>query len=218
MDNLFLESLKYILLGTGITIAVTMIALPFGFFLGLLLSVARVYGGTLFSHFINFYSMLMRGIPPIVLLFLIFFVIAGSINISPFLAGSLALGIITSAYQLEIFRGAILSVGSGQMIAARSIGMTRTQAIRHIIMPQALRIAIPSWSNEAATVVKDSSLVYAIGVPEILRRAQFVSARTYQPFLAFSIAALIYFFLTFITNRILDLIERRTKIPSETGA
>jgi polar amino acid transport system permease protein len=100
------------------------------------------------------------------------------------------------------------------MVAARSIGMSRIKAIRHIILPQAIRIAIPPWSNEAATVVKDSSLVYALGVAEILRRAQFVSARTYEPLLAFSIAALIYFVLTFVTNRILDEVERRIEIPT----
>ena len=124
------------------------------------------------------------------------------------------MGIISSGYQLEVFRGAIQSVGSGQMVAARSIGMSRIKAIRHIILPQAIRIAIPPWSNEAATVVKDSSLVYALGVAEILRRAQFVSARTYEPLLAFSIAALIYFVLTFVTSRILDKVERRIEIPT----
>lgn len=211
--EIFLQSLKYILLGTGITISVTLIALPFGFLLGLLLALIRVYSSRALSGFAATYGTLMRAVPPVVLLFLIYFIIAGSVNISPFFAGSLALGIISSAYQLEIFRGALQSVGSGQMMAARSIGMSRGQAIRYIVLPQALRVAIPSWSNEAATVVKDSSLVYAIGVPEILRRAQFISARTYQPFLAFSIAALIYFGLTFLTNRFLDGLEARVRIP-----
>ncbi len=211
---MFLQSLEYILLGAGVTVAVTLIALPFGLLLGLSLALLRVYGGRVASRAVAFYSTTMRGVPPIVLLFIIYFIIAGSINISPFFAGSMALGIISSAYQLEIFRGAIQAVGAGQMMAARSIGMSRLQAIRHIIIPQALRLAIPSWSNEAATVVKDSSLVYAIGVPEILRRAQFISARTYRPFLAFSIAALIYFALTFLTNRLLDLVEARTRVPS----
>jgi polar amino acid transport system permease protein len=210
----FLQSVTYILLGTGITVAVTLIALPFGFVVGLLLALLRVYGGNFLSKLLIFYSTTMRGIPPVALLFIIYFIIAGSINISPFLAGSLALGIISSAYQMEIIRGSLQAVSSGQMMAARSIGMSRVKAIRYIIIPQALRLAIPSWSNEAATVVKDSSLVYAIGVPEILRRAQFVSARTYQPFLAFSIAALIYFGLTFLTNRVLDVIEARTRIPT----
>lgn len=178
------------------------------------MAVARVYGGAFVSSFAGVYSTVMRAVPPIVMLFIIFFVLAGSINISPFLAGSLALGIISSGYQLEIFRGAIQSVGESQMMAARSIGMSRGKSIRHIILPQAIRIAIPPWSNEAATVVKDSSLVYALGVAEILRRAQFVSARTYEPFIAFSVAALIYFGLTFVTNRILDRVEQRVRIPT----
>jgi polar amino acid transport system permease protein len=87
-------------------------------------------------------------------------------------------------------------------------------AIRYIIIPQALRVAIPPWSNEAASLVKDSSLVFVLGVPEILRRAQYVSARTYQPFLAFGIAAGIYFLLTFTTNRVLDVLEMRLRIPT----
>ncbi|NMC53842.1 MAG: amino acid ABC transporter permease [Chloroflexi bacterium] len=208
-----LEIMGYILQGTFITIAVSVIALPMGLILGMLLALARVYGGKFISSFAAVYSTVMRAVPPIVLLFILYFIIAGSINISPFWAGSIALGIISSSYQLEIMRGAIQSVGSGQMMAARALGMSRMTAIRHIIVPQALRLAIPPWSNEVALVLKDSSLVYAIGVPEILRRAQFVSARTYQPFLAFSAAALIYFLLTFLSNRLLDKVEERTRIP-----
>ncbi|KPL80820.1 polar amino acid ABC transporter permease [Ornatilinea apprima] len=208
-----LEIMGYILQGTFITIAVSVVALPMGLLLGMLLALARVYGGKILSSFAAVYSTVMRAVPPIVLLFILYFIIAGSINISPFWAGSIALGIISSSYQLEIMRGAIQSVGSGQMMAARALGMSRVTAIRHIIIPQALRLAIPPWSNEVALVLKDSSLVYAIGVPEILRRAQFVSARTYQPFLAFSVAALIYFLLTFLSNRLLDKVEEKTRIP-----
>jgi polar amino acid transport system permease protein len=208
-----LEIMGYILGGTFITIAVTLVALPMGLILGMLMALVRVYGGKFFSGFAAVYSTVMRAVPPIVLLFILYFILAGSINISPFWAGSIALGIISSSYQLEILRGAIQCVGSGQMMAARALGMSRITAIRHIIIPQALRHAIPPWSNEASIVLKDSSLVYAIGVPEILRRAQFVSARTYQPFLAFTAAALIYFLLTFLSNRVLDKVEEKTRIP-----
>jgi polar amino acid transport system permease protein len=211
---MILDSVKFILLGTGITLAVTAIALPLGFVVGLPLALLRVYGGSVISRLVTLYSTVMRGVPPIVLLFLLFFVIAGSINLSPFLAGSFALGIISSGYQLEIFRGGIQSVGSDQMMAARSVGMTKNKSVRFIILPQALRVAIPSWSNEAATVIKDSSLVYAIGVAEILRRAQYVSARTYQPFIAFSVVAIIYFIMTFVANRFLTVLENRTRIPA----
>jgi len=98
------------------------------------------------------------------------------------------------------------------MMAARAIGMSRMKAIVNIILPQAFRLAIPPWSNEAAIVLKDSSLVYVLGVPEMLRRAQYVSARTHEPFVAFAAAAVLYFILTFITNRVLDAAERRFRL------
>ena len=101
-----------------------------------------------------------------------------------------------------------------QMLAARAIGMSTLEAIRYVILPQTLRLAIPPWSNEAAIVIKDSSLVYALGVPEILRRAQLISASTQQPFLAYISAAVIYFALVFIANRLLARLERRLTIPS----
>jgi polar amino acid transport system permease protein len=209
MQNFFL----YIGTGTIVTVAVALVALPMGMILGMILALLHVYGGRWVTRLVTLYSTVMRGIPPLVLLFILYFVISGSINLSPFWAGSLALGVVSSAYQLEIFRGAILSVGSGQMIAARAVGMSRLTAIRHIIIPQALRLAIPPWSNEASIVVKDSSLVYALGVPEILRRAQQLSASTQQPFLAYGTATVIYFVLVFITNRILDWVDRKTRIP-----
>jgi polar amino acid transport system permease protein len=210
----FVDIVVYIMKGVGVTVAVTLVALPMGLILGVLFSLVRIYGGKVFSRLAIVYSTVVRGLPPIVLLFILYFIIAGSINLSPFWAGSISLGLISSAYQMEIFRGAVLSVGEGQEMAARAIGMSRVQSIRNIILPQALRLAIPPWSNEAATVLKDSSLVYALGVAEVLRRAQFVGARTYEPLVAFSIAALIYFGLVFISSRALAVLERKTRIPA----
>ncbi len=158
----------YIGMGTVVTIGVTLVALPMGAILGLAFALLHIYGGKALSRLMTVYSTVMRGIPPLVLLFILYFIIAGSINISPFWAGSIALGIVSSAYQMEIFRGALLSVGGGQMMAARAIGMSRWKAIRYVVLPQALRLAIPPWSNEASIVLKNSSLVYALGVPEIL--------------------------------------------------
>ncbi len=205
---------RYIAAGTAVTVAVTLVALPMGMIFGLLFALLYIYGGGLLNRVMKIYSTLMRGVPPLVLLFILYFIMSGAINISPFWAGSLSLGIVSSAYQMEIFRGALQAVGSGQMVAARAIGMTRLKAIRYIILPQALRLAIPPWSNEASIVLKDSSLVYALGVAEILRRAQLLSASTQQPFLAYGSAALIYFVLVFGTNRLLDLLEQKTRIPS----
>ena len=203
---------RYLLAGTGVTLGVSIIAISLGFVFGILLAILRVYGGALLSRLAAVYSTVVRGIPVVVIIFLLYFVIAAAVDLSPFLSGALALGFSSAAYQSEVFRGAFLSVPGGQMMAARALGMGRLQAIWYVILPQAIRLAIPPWSNEAAIVLKDSSLVFVLGVPEILRRAEYVSARTLQPFLAFGAAALIYFALTFLTSRGLDLLERRYRI------
>lgn len=204
----------YILRGLKITLGVTGVALFSGLLFGVVLAILRVYGGKVVSKGIALYVTVIRALPHILLLLIIYFMIARVVNLSPFWAGSFSLAIISSAYQAEIIRGAIQSVSSGQMMAARSIGMSKIKAIRHVILPQAFRLAIPPWSNEAAIVIKDSSLVYVLGVPEILRQAQYYSARTYQPFTAYITVAIIYFLLTFITNRGLDALENRIRIPA----
>jgi polar amino acid transport system permease protein len=209
---------SYIFEGISVTIAVTLVALPAGLLIGLGLALINTYGGPWLKRASAAYSLLMRGVPPVVLLFILYFILSGRVvNLTPFWAGSISLGIISSAYQMEILRGALLSIGGGQMTAARAIGMSRIQAIQHIILPQALRLAIPPWSNEASIVLKDSSLVYALGVPEILRRAQQLSASTQQPLLAFGAAALIYFVLVFIVNRGLDALAEKTKLPTQAA-
>lgn len=212
MNNFF----QFIVQGTSITLAVTAVALPLGLMLGVLFALFYLYGGRILRTIMSVYSTVMRGIPPIVLLFILYFIMSGAINLTPFWAGSLSLGVISSAYQMEIFRGAFLAVGSGQMMAARAVGMSRLRAIRYIILPQALRLAIPPWSNEAAIVLKDSSLVYALGVAEVLRRAQLLAASTQEPFLAYGSAALIYFALVFSVNRLLDWLQKKTQIPGMT--
>ena len=206
--------LQYIATGTAYTLAVTLVALPLGLIIGSIFSFLHVYGGKVLTRILTVYSTIMRGIPQIVLLFILYFTMSGAINLSPFWAGSISLGIVSSAYQMEIIRGAILSVSGGQMMAARALGLSKVQAIIHIILPQTIRLAIPPWSNEAAIVIKDSSLVYALGVPEILRRAELISASSRQPFLAYTAAAVIYFLLVFVTNRLLDVLEKRMRIPA----
>ena len=203
----------YILRGLSVTLSVTGVALGTGLFFGTLLAIFRIYGNPLISRILAGYVTVIRSLPHILLLLIIYFLIAKIINLSAFWAASLALAIISSAYQAEIVRGAIQAVPPGQMMAARSIGMSQRKAILKVILPQAFRHAIPPWSNEAAIVIKDSSLVYILGVPEILRQAQYYSARTYQPFTAYVVVAVIYFILTFIANRGLDALEIKLRIP-----
>ena len=207
-----IEALKFILPGLGITATVTAIALGLGLALGTAMAVCRVYGGPILSKTAAAYSIIVRALPVVVIIFILFFVIAELIDLTPLLSGAIALGFASGAYQTEIFRGAINSVPRGQMVAARALGMGKFKAVRVIILPQALRLAIPSWANEVTLVLKDSSLVYVIGVPEIMRRAQYISAQTMEPFLAFGAAAILYLILTLAAGKMLDLAENRFKI------
>lgn len=213
MLSSILPVLPYLLGGIGYTVLITIIALVVGFAIGTPIALARVYGGRLVRALALGYTVVLRGFPSLVVLFIAYYVLAAAINLPPFLAGCAALGVCSSAYQAEIFRGAIQSVSAGQMLAARALGMTRGQAVGSIILPQALRHALPGWSNEAAVVVKDSSLVYAVGLAELMRRAQQINGTLHQPLLIFSITGVLYFMLTFATNRILGWVEKKTRIP-----
>lgn len=210
----FGQFISYIASGTVYTVGVTLIALPSGLMIGTILALLYVYGGKPASRIMNLYSTVFRGIPPLVLLFILFFSVSRGINLSAFWAGSLSLGMVSSAYQMEIVRGALLSVSGDQLMGARAVGLSRLQAIRYVVLPQAVRLAIPPWSNEAAIVIKDSSLVYALGVPEVLRRAQLIGASSQRYLLAYLSAAVIYFLLVFATTKLLNRLETKLAIPS----
>jgi polar amino acid transport system permease protein len=188
-------------------------ALAAGMAAGLGVAMLRIYGPPWLSGIAAAYITAIRALPEIVALFVFYFVIGDIVTLTPILAAVLALAAISSAYQAEILRSSVESLGSSQMLAARAIGMSRPQAIRAIILPQALRRAIPGWSNEASGMIKNSALVFALGVPELLRQAQYVSARTLEPFIAFGTAAMIYLVLTVVANALLRLLERRVAIP-----
>ena len=160
-----------------------------------------------------FYSRIIRSLPLIVILFGLYYLGADILDLSAYTAVILALSVHTAAYQSEIFRGAIQSISIGQMEAALALGMSRFQCIFSIILPQALRRAIPYWSNEAAIVLKDSSLAYVLGIAELLRRGEYVSARTTMPLLTYTIVGVIYFILTFVLSRGLFFVERKLSIP-----
>jgi amino acid ABC transporter membrane protein len=207
-----LTTFNFIVQGLWVTISVTAVALTVGVAIGIVMAIVRVYGHPALQTAVSAYSVVIRAVPVIVIIFILFFVISRYVNLSPFWAGALALGFASGAYQTEIFRGALQAVHPGQMIAARAIGMSRLQAIQSIVLPQAVRLALPAWGNEATLVLKDSTLVFAVGVPEILRRAQQVSARTFEPFLAFGVALLLYLALTLITIQALQWLERRYRL------
>lgn len=216
-ENLALiyQSLPYLLRGCIVTIGLVGGALGLGFIIGVPMAVGQVYGNKYLSGLISLYVWFFRGLPELVLLFLFYFGLFSLIglNLSAFTAAILVLGLRSAAYQSQIFRGSIQSLSEGQMLAALSLGMKKYEAILYIILPQALRISIPGWSNEYAILLKDSAITYAIGVMEILTRANFIATRTYKPMPIFLTCAVIFIILTYGGVKVLDLLENKVKIP-----
>ena len=208
------EGLPYILRGVWVTMTVVAGALSLGMMLGILLSIAQVYGSRLLRRIVGIYVWFFRGIPLLVLLFLFYFglLTALDMELSPFTVSIIVLGLISSAYQSQILRGAILSLPDGQLKAARAIGMSDKKAIVFIILPQALRLSIPGWTNEYTIIMKDSAVTYALGVAEIMARANHVASRTYQHFWIYILAGFIFLALTYIGTRLLQLLENKIEI------
>ena len=161
------------------------------------------------------YVWFFRGIPLLVFLFLFYFGLctALDINLSAFTVAIIVLGLISSAYQSQIFRGAILSLPEGQFKAARALGMSDCKAISFIVLPQALRLSIPGWSNEYSILLKDSAVTYALGVAEIMARAHFVATRTYQQLPLYFAAGVIFLILTWLGTKGLRILEEKVRIP-----
>lgn len=218
MSNGFIEaveSLPYVLGGVWVTMVVVAGALTMGLTMGLVLSVAQVYGNRLLRRLVGVYVWFFRGIPLLVLLFLFYFGVLAALQIelSPFVVSIIVLGLISSAYQSQIIRGAILSIPEGQLKAARAIGMSDARAIVFIILPQALRLSIPGWTNEYTIIMKDSAVTYALGVTEILTRSRHVAERTYQHFWVYILAGFIFLALTYIGTKLFQIIEEKVSIP-----
>lgn len=200
----------YLFKGLLITIQLLIGLLSVGLIGGVLLSVVEVYGNRILSTIAVLIQRGLRAIPALVLLFLSYY----ALDLPPLIISIIALGLRSSAYQSQIFRGAIQSIKSGQMMAARSMGMNRLQGIWYVVLPQAVRLAIGPWSNEYASETKDTSLAYVVGVVEIMRRSRYIISYTYgNALLIYAIVALIYFFLTRAGNVLLYRLEEKLWVP-----
>jgi polar amino acid transport system permease protein len=215
MPNI-IEILVYIVgKGLPLTLLLTVLGLLFGFLLGIILALMRVYGSIELRWLSSAYEKVFRGIPLLVLIYIFGFGLSGLFwYLNPldrlFAGMVLSLALRSGAYQSQIFRGAILSVESSQEDAARAIGMSRFQCFQHIILPQALRLAIPSWSNEYAVIIKDSSFAYAVGIIELTKAAyDFSRAFPGTWTISLGILAIIYFLLTYPVTKFFG--ERQTK-------
>lgn len=213
--EVLIESIPYLLGGTGLTVAAVLGGMAVGLVIGLPMAVAQVYGPPVLGWLVSVYVWFFRGVPILVLLLLFYFGLFQFFgwNIDALEAATLVLGMTSAAYQSQIFRGSIQSLSRGQFRAASALGFSDGQAIVNVVLPQALRLSLPGWSNEYSILLKDSALAFVLGATEIMARTQFVATRTYQH-LALALAACgIYFVLTLIGVRVLRLIERRVAIP-----
>ncbi len=209
------KALPFILQGLAVTMSMVLEALFLGLVIGLSLAVGQIYGNKWISGSISLYVWFFRGLPNLVLLFLFYFGLFPllGLDVSAFVIAVIALGLRSSAYQSQVFRGAIQSLGEGQMLAARSLGMSKCKAILNIVLPQALRIALPGWSNEYPILLTDSAVTYAIGVMEILTRGNLVVSRTYKPMPLYLTCAVIFILLNYGGMKIIHLLERKVRIP-----
>jgi polar amino acid transport system permease protein len=213
-----LSSIFFYIITRGLpnTLVLTIFGLFLGFVLGISLSLMSVYGPRELIWLASSYEKLLRGIPILVLIYIfrwgmpgLFWYFENSLD-RALASVVLALALRSGAYQSQIFRGAILSINPGQIEAGFALGMTRFQAFRHIIMPQALRLAVPGWSNEYAVVIKDSSFALDVGIFEMTKAANQLTVN-YPQLLTITmvVAAILYFLFTFPITKIFG--DRQTK-------
>ncbi|MCX7780887.1 MAG: amino acid ABC transporter permease [Negativicutes bacterium] len=215
--ELIVRSFPLLLLGAGVTIQITALSVGFGLLIGMFVSLARLSKIKPLKLLATMYVDFIRGTPLLVQIFLIYFalpIVTGT-RIDPFVAAITACSINSGAYVAEIFRAGIQSIDKGQMEAGRSLGMSWTQTMRFIILPQAFKRIIPPLGNEFIAMLKDSSLVSVIGFEELTRRGQLIIARTYGSFEIWLTVAFIYLIMTFTISRLVDFLERRYKIDDK---
>ncbi|HIA6902373.1 TPA: ABC transporter permease subunit [Staphylococcus aureus] len=202
---------SFFLKGIKITILISLIGVALGSILGAFVALMKLSKIKIISWIASIYIEILRGTPMLVQVFIVFFGITAALglDISALVCGTIALIINSSAYIAEIIRAGINAVDKGQMEAARSLGLNYRQTMKSVIMPQAIKNILPALGNEFVTLIKESSIVSTIGVGEIMFNAQVVQGISFDPFTPLLMAAALYFVLTFVLTRIMNMIEGR---------
>ncbi|MDT3186446.1 ABC transporter permease subunit [Staphylococcus aureus] len=202
---------NFFLKGIKITILISLIGVALGSILGAFVALMKLSKIKIISWIASIYIEILRGTPMLVQVFIVFFGITAALglDISALVCGTIALVINSSAYIAEIIRAGINAVDKGQMEAARSLGLNYRQTMKSVIMPQAIKNILPALGNEFVTLIKESSIVSTIGVGEIMFNAQVVQGISFDPFTPLLVAAALYFVLTFVLTRIMNMIEGR---------
>ena len=218
--------------GAGTTLLVSIAGLAIGAGLGSLVAWGRLSGGRIAGGVGEAYAALFRGLPELLVIYFVYFGSSslltslshaagyeGFLGVPPFFAGALAVGVISGAYQAEVFRGAYLAIQRGELEAARAVGMGRMLMFRRIIAPQVLRFAIPGLGNLWQVALKDSSLISVTGLTELMRTSQVAAGSTHKPFVFYVAGGLLYLAMTAVSDRVFEKAEARaTRGMKRAGA
>ena len=196
-----------------IVIKVTVLSILLSWVCGLLCALAKTSGIRLLQYPAEFYLWFIRGTPLLTQIFLIYFGLPQvGIRLDPFTAGVIALGVNGGAYVAEIIRGGLLSIPKGQRESAVALGMSYGQTMRRIILPQVVRVIIPPITNDAATTLKNTSLLSTITIMELMLQTQIIVSSTFRPFEFYILVSLIYLVMTSVLMLFMRWQERRYAI------
>jgi len=200
--------------GLVVTLKLIICSIPFGLAAGMLIAIGRAYGNRYVSFLCRLYVIIFKGCPLLMLLFIIYFGLPSmGISFEPFTASVIGFVICNGAYNSEYIRGGLQSVKSGQMSAALALGMTRRQAITSIVLPQAMRRALPGISNEIIYLIKYSSLAYMLTCIELTGAGKIVASRYFRFTFVFLVVGIIYLILVSIASKLLRMLENKLEIP-----
>lgn len=211
--ELVMQNFPFLLEGAYYTLVITLVAMFFGSLIGLIVAIARLKGNKIIQTIARVYVSIIRGTPTLVQIIIIYYgLVDFGISLDPLPAAFIALSINNGAYLSESMRGALQSIPKGQTEAAYATGMTPWQAMRRIVLPQAIRRAIPPVGNTFIGMLKETSLVSVISVTELLRSAQLLIAQYYVYLPFYSGIALIYWVLSTLFAFLLNKLELRLSI------
>lgn len=214
-----------------VTLELSVISMLIGIILGLILAIIKIRQVPVLKHIATFFISLIRGTPILVQLYIAYFGIPMFFKwfnakngtdfkvaeVSGFVYAVIALGINQSAYNAEFIRAALLSVGEGQIEAASALGMTYLQALRRIILPEAITVALPSLGNSFISVIKGTSLAFTCAVVEMTAQGKILGGRTYRYFEVYVSLAIIYWVITIIIEQLLKAAEKKIAIPEQVA-
>lgn len=210
----FYDILAQLAQGVSYTVLVTLVCSFTGLVVGLILSSLRRLNFKGINPLIDAYAYVFRGVPVLVLLFIVYFGLPGiGFKVPPLLAMALSLGLIASAYLAEVFRGAYNSVDPAEILAGEAMGMTRWQVLLHIELPQMLRFSVPGMVNEFTTVLKFSPFAYTVGIPEITKQAMTLTATTLRGIEIYLAVGVLYFVIYRVCLIGVQVLSKRYQIP-----